>query len=303
MSGKERSAELVGRFINVLRCPFCGSPMKVVDLKSLICSENHTFDFARRGYLNMMGRLSNSHYNKKLFESRQQMISESGLYGSLHERIAKIIKEHLDGFNQPIIIFDAGCGEGSHLQMILDKCKNEAVMGVGLDISKEGIRMAAGKYRTSIWLVGDLAQSPMADQSCHVIFNMLSPANYLDFKRILVPNGLVIKVIPRSNYLKELRQALFNDSNKKIYTNAQTVSLFKKHFRLVNIINLSYTKELDHKDLIHLVQMSPLAWHSKKETMAAFINQKASEVTVDLDILVGLNKQSEGGGGYGESMD
>jgi 23S rRNA (guanine745-N1)-methyltransferase len=162
--------------------------------------------------------------------------------------------------------------------------------GVGLDISKEGIVMAAKKYKDPIWLVGDLAISPLEDQSFHVILNIFSPSNYKEFKRILVPNGLVIKVVPRSNYLKELREALFDDLKKKVYKNDATVSLFKKHFYLSDVINLCFTKKLNQAELENLVQMSPLAWTSDQAHIDAFVNRGSSEITIDLDILIGLNK-------------
>lgn len=214
MTKKIKSAELVSEFVAAFRCPLCKSSMRVVDLKSLICSKNHTFDFTKQGYVNLMTRSSTSHYKKELFEARRKIIMESDLYTFVHEAIATSIKEYMDVSFKPLMVADVGCGEGSHLQRILDECKVSAMTGVGLDISKEGIAMAAKRYENQIWMVGDLATSPLADQSFHVILNILSPANYKEFKRILVEDGLVIKVIPRPHYLKELRDELFDHNEK-----------------------------------------------------------------------------------------
>src|SRR5699024_395360 len=164
---------------------------------------------------------------KKLFEARQNMIMESDLYALLHEKISEMIEEHLGVSNYPTIILDAGCGEGSHLQMVLDECNNEAITGIGLDVSKEGIIMA-GK-------------------------------NYKEFKRVLAPDGFVIKVVPRANYLKELRDIIFTDENKKKYSNDETVSLFKEHFHQVKQSKVSYSKVLKREELMNLVQMAPLS--------------------------------------------
>lgn len=292
---KEKSAELASKYVHIFSCPLCNSPMTVAHLKSLICLNNHTFDFAKQGYVNMMTRSAHSHYDKNLFKARQKIIMESDLYALLHEEISEVINEKMHASTGEIIILDAGCGEGSHLQRILDKGKNGTITGLGVDISKEGIRMAASNYKESIWLVGDLAHSPISAQSCHIILNILSPANYKDFKRILVSDGLIVKVVPRTNYLKELRKALFDDMDMKTYKNDETVSLFNQHFQLVNMIHLSYTKKLPQSDLSKLVQMSPLAWNSKKEQIDKFTNQGFSEITVDLDILVGVNRQTKEG--------
>ncbi|WP_244943959.1 hypothetical protein [Siminovitchia fortis] len=99
-----------------------------------------------------------------------------------------------------------------------------------------------------------------------------------------------MKVVPRSNYLKELREILFTDKNKKTYDNDEIVSLFKQHFHLEENVKLSYVKELNQSELINLVQMSPLAWNSKKEQIESFMNQDSAGITVDLDILVGVTK-------------
>lgn len=296
MSNIEKSAESLSEIVDVFRCPLCHSSMKVMNLKSIICSNNHTFDIAKQGYVNMMTRPANSHYDKKLFEARQEIIAESDLYELLHEKTSEMIKEYLDVSNNPTIMLDAGCGEGSHLQMVLDECNNEAITGIGLDVSKEGIIMAAKKYKTPFWLVGDLASAPLVDQSTRIILNILSPANYKEFKRVLAPDGFVIKVVPRANYLKELRDIIFTDENKQKYSNDDKVSLFKQHFDLVKHSKLSYSKVLKQEELMNLVQMSPLTWNVEKERLGIYMNQGSPEITVDLDILVGVNGHAKRGG-------
>ncbi|HAM80489.1 putative RNA methyltransferase [Ornithinibacillus bavariensis] len=294
MTNKVKSAEMVSKFVHVLRCSICNRPMEVMDLKSLVCLNEHTFDLAKQGYINLLTRSVNSHYDKELFKARKSVIKESDLFSLLHEKILEIINEYLEDSMSEIMLFDAGCGEGSHLQKIIDNAENLAVTGIGLDISKDGIKMAASNYKESIWLVGDLANSPLADQSCHVILNILSPANYKEFQRILVSDGIVLKIVPRSHYLKELREALFDNTDKKSYKNDKTVALFNHHFHLLDVINLRYTKKLTQTELIHLVQMSPLAWNISERDMNRIINQGISAVTVDLDILIGINKKTKG---------
>jgi 23S rRNA (guanine745-N1)-methyltransferase len=94
-------------------------------------------------------------------------------------------------------------------------------------------------------------------------------------------------VVPRPNYLKELREVFFDHNEKKVYKNEETVSLFKKHLHLLDVFNLSYTKKLTKAELENLVQMTPLAWSADKARIDAYINRDSDEITVDLDILVG----------------
>lgn len=283
-----KHAELVRAFVSVFRCPVCNSAMNVVDWKSLLCANNHTFDFAKQGYLNMMTRPTNSPYKKELFAARHRTIVESSFFTPMHEWIAKAIQERMDVSSHPFLVLDAGCGEGSHLQKIMEEWKSPTVTGVGVDLSKEGILMAAKRYANSIWIVGDLARPPFQGQSFHVILNILSPSHYREFKRLLIHDGLVVKVVPRPHYLIELREALFANSRKKVYENAKTVSLFKEHVQLLEAFALRYTKKLGRSELHDLVQMTPLAWFTDNERIEKFINQESAEITVDVDILVGI---------------
>lgn len=261
--------------------------MKVVAFESLICTNNHTFNFARQGYINMLNRPSRQRYDKVLFEARRKIITESNLYSPLHEKIGEIIEEHLAKSCSPTIIFDAGSGEGSHLQRIIGKYRNRAIIGIGLDIAKEGVMMASKNYRDPVWLVGDLTNIPLKDHSCHVVLNILSPANYTEFKRVLAPWGIIVKIIPGPNYLQELRKVTLPDTNNEAYTNDETISLFKQNLQLVKYCNLTHFTELQRTEIKDLAQMSPLTWNANREQIKSFINQNHTGVTIDLGIMVG----------------
>lgn len=285
MSKRIQSAEQMSRLAFAFRCPLCASPVHVYDNKSLICAKNHTFDFAKQGFLNVLARPANSKYSKELFEARQSIIMESGLFAPLQETLAKVISEHADAAADPCLIADLGCGEGSHLQTILNSLSNRRFAGMGLDIAKEGVLLAAKRYSGPLWLVGDLAHSPLQDASWHVILNILSPANYKEFQRILAQRGLVIKVFPRRHYLKELREAVYGA--EKSYSNEETVSLFAEHFQVIEQFQLTYSKLLNKEELQRLARMTPLAWSAEQGRLTAFLAQEAAEITVDLDILAG----------------
>ncbi|AIQ14250.1 putative RNA methyltransferase [Paenibacillus durus] len=290
MTRQSISAARVKELEPVFKCPLCESPMRVAECKSLICCRNHTFDFSKYGYLNLSARPVSSKYTKELFEARRKIITESSLYPSLHEAIASAIKDHRGGSADSYTMADLGCGEGSHLHRIMEECGSPGITGIGLDLSKEGIIMAAKRYEDPIWIVGDLAKLPLADQSVNVVLNILSPSNYKEFKRISVQDGLVIKVVPRPGYLKELREALYDREENKRYRNDETAALFRQHFVLADVIHLSYIKELNQVELGNMVRMTPLAWSGNKARIEEYINRDSAEITVDLDILIGKNK-------------
>ncbi|MET3506172.1 putative RNA methyltransferase [Halalkalibacter oceani] len=286
---KQKKLESVQQHIAVICCPYCRRSLQVKN-GSLICTEGHTFDMARQGYVNMLNRPRNQQYDKRLFAARQEIITGSGLYDVLHEKIVNVINDYFPAVGSSLLILDAGCGEGSHLQRIIEQSERTAITGVGLDLSKEGIKLAAQSYKQPLWFVGDLAKSPFADGVFHAILNILSPANYKEFQRLLAPNGLVMKVVPRQHYLKELREALFRETEKKVYRNQRPACRFKEHFELVDVIDVSHVKSLNQTELHQLALMSPLSWTAERERIARFSERETAGITVDLEILVGRLK-------------
>ncbi|MGE7091423.1 putative RNA methyltransferase [Lysinibacillus sp. NPDC048646] len=271
LSKRAAGAAMMNRNITIFACPICKEPMLVHEQGRLECSMNHSFDIAKQGYVNMLTHGATSKYSKDLFESRKAII-DSGIYDLLEEKIREQIAAAK-------IVLDTGCGEGSHLARIM--AQREGI-GIGIDIAKEGILAAARHYPQQIWCVGDLAKSPFAKTSFDAILNILSPANYEEFKRLLVPGGCVIKVVPQSGYLQELRTQLYADSAKETYSNEQTVERFRDSFADVMVERVTYTVPLASELVPALLEMTPMGWHKSDEAKISL-----HEITIDVDVLVG----------------
>lgn len=283
MKKREKNAAAAGHISSKLRCPLCHGAVEVRALSSLVCINNHTFDFAKQGYVNLLPKPVYTQYDDALFDARQRIISEVELYAPIHNRISDIITKQSA---ENSLLFDAGSGEGSHLKMIQHKVNAETLTGIGLDISKAGVMMAAKNYEGPVWFVGDLANPPLADGSCKFILNFLSPANYAEFKRILTEDGMIIKVIPGSGYLKELRNELYNNTGESEYKNNDTFDLMKRNVTVVSEERITYTKTLDASALKDLISMTPLGWHADAEQIKTFVNGVNKEITVDMHIVI-----------------
>lgn len=287
MSKREQSANLVASSADLFQCPICKNNMEVVELKSLKCTKNHSFDFARQGYINLLTTPAKTKYDKQLFESRRFLMEEHGFFEPVTTKISELIKIYLK--HTKLAILDTGSGDGTHLakirKILLDGGIH--VNGVGIDIAKEGITVAAKYHSDLIWCVADLANSPFRNESFDVILNILSPSNYQEFKRILNDYGLLIKVIPRSNYLKELRTFFYKDSEKQTYTNEDIIQLFKERTEFIHQETVHYKTELNREALTALVEMTPLTWDVDKNQINKFLQKESAEITVDVDILIG----------------
>lgn len=293
LSKLTRSALRFSRFEQLLKCPICQAQMQVIAEKSLVCQRNHTFDFARQGYIHLMTRSIPSQYDKELFVSRRNVITNSELFTPLTNEIAMIIDKQLN-VNTDLTMIDMGTGEGSHLYNIsklLREKYGQKTIGFGLDISKAGIIEAAKHYDSLSWLVADIANSPFTDKSFQVILNILSPANYQEFTRLLGDDGLIIKVIPGKDYLQELRQFFYQNRKQQDYSNKGVVSGFNVNFQVIKHQTLTYQIQLNQSLLKSLLKMTPLTWHASNDKINQFLDSRVTEITVHVEILVGKKKE------------
>ncbi|WP_309252348.1 methyltransferase domain-containing protein [Paenibacillus spongiae] len=263
----------------------------MVQWKSLVCIDNnHCFDLSKRGYMNLLSGSYRTMYDKRMFESRRA-ISRSGVYRPFYEAICDRITAEREVEREPTKVMDAGCGEGSHLhniQQTIEQHTRNPLVAVGMDISKEGIHQAATEYPKAIWCVGDNANSPFADQSFDYLLNILSPANYAEFRRIMTDDGTVIKVIPGIDYLKELRGLLYDGTDKQLYAkDNKTLERFRAHFERVEAESIHYRLPLDKALIEPLIHMTPLSWGIEEERLQDIQGNNIGEITIDLTILFG----------------
>ncbi|WP_189023636.1 methyltransferase domain-containing protein [Paenibacillus albidus] len=263
--------------------------MEVAKFQSFICSRGHCYDLSKYGTLNFSRREVKTKYDKRLFAARRA-ICQSGFYDPLYEIIGQRIAASGSGRPQGVRLLDAGCGEGSHLTAILDNIAGSTQtepLGVGIDLSKEGIISAARAYRNSIWCVADLARCPFADKGFDFILNILSPSNYSEFHRMLSREGEVIKVIPGRDYLGELREQIRKPLNTQAYSNKRTLERFKDHFANMDVEHLRYSLPVSSSLLDSLLNMTPLLWGVEEEQVERIRVKGLQQITVDLTLLCG----------------
>lgn len=182
-----------GKLNNKMQCNICGAGLGISN-QCLVCENKHTFNLSRYGYADFASNAKQSGYKSGLWEARRRVFTEG-----FFDPVINVIKKMLP-VNDQTLTLDAGCGEGSFIGAL------GISNAIGVDLSRDGIRIAAGKYQDNIWCVADLARLPLKTGSVELIINCLSPANYNEFERVLSPDGMIIKVVPTKNHLYELRR-------------------------------------------------------------------------------------------------
>lgn len=283
LSKKMRNIHAMERLVEVFRCPICKSEVEMVEHSRLVCLTNHSFDISKNGYVNLAPQSHVTKYDKSLFEARTKVMN-SGYFDPVLESIIQIIDKRRQDKS---IILDAGCGEGTHLSTIVSKLAGNA-HAVGIDLAKEGIATAAKEYPGSVWSVADLANCPFQDEKFEVILNILSPANYLEFTRLLTKGGLFVKAVPEKGYLKELRSIFYEGKGQKEETDP--VERFAEHFEEVQTERITYVFPLAEELLASLIRMTPLTWGAAEEKVQEALQMGIPEITVDFTIITGVKR-------------
>ncbi|MBM7712470.1 methyltransferase domain-containing protein [Enterococcus xiangfangensis] len=269
----ERSALFLAEQHELFSCPKCRHEM-IQQEKSLICVNGHRFDLSKKGTLYFLDHQIKTDYDNQMFTPRGRMI-RSGMYQPVIEKITQLI--------QTGNLLDIGCGEGSFLQQITQLKKNPVT--IGFDIAKEGIYLASNQPIEAFWCVADLTNLPFADQSFDTILNIFSPSHYREFKRVLKPDGCVIKVVPQTGYLQELRAIYHPDG--KAYSNEAVIQRFSEEMTIDQRERVTYEFEIPAENRLDLLEMSPLEWQVPAEVKANLAQDPLRKITIDVEILKG----------------
>ena len=260
-------------------CPICQENLTVVET-SLKCSNRHSFDLAKFGYVNLAPQIKPSaNYDKENFQNRQQIL-EAGFYQAILKGISDLLATK--PFTKTVL--DIGCGEGFYSRKLQEVHPEKTFYA--FDISKDSVQIAAkSEPNWAInWFVGDLARLPIKDTSMDILLDIFSPANYGEFRRVLSKDGILIKVIPTEKHLKEIRQLAQDQLTKKDYSNQDIKEHFQEHFSIQSSQIASLTKPITAEQRQALLSMTPLLFHVDQSKIDW---SQLTEITIEAEILVG----------------
>lgn len=279
---------------NILQCPVCGKKIRF-HAGGLVCKREHRFDISTKGYVNLLQSSKPlKGYDLKFFESRRRFF-EKGYYDHIADAVIQCILgqdlaagDLADGDlaagvqRNPGVVLDAGCGEGFYAQR-LASCTGAQILA--FDIASDAIKVAARSDKPVKWMVADITNIPVKDNSIDCILDVFTPANYGEFKRVLKDGGPVVKVIPGKNHMVQLREIAAEALRHKEYSAGEDVQdYFAEHFEVVSQTQVSKTMSIGREDLADLAAMTPLLFDVDKERLDL---SSITEITVEGQILVG----------------
>ena len=237
-----------------LLCPLCGQPLAPID-RTYICPNRHSFDIARQGYVNLLPvqqkRSLQPGDTKEQVQSRRTFLD-----GGFYAPIADALCDLAQNCSGPIL--DVGCGEGYYSSRLQEKLGAELM---GLDISKEAVRCAAGRHKNALWLCASAARLPVADHSMGLVTSLFALTIPEEFRRVLRPDGAYIQVLAAEDHLMGLKSIIYPQLKHKEKDSVPELP----GFQLVESRSLRFDFTVEGEQVQNLLSMTPHVYRISKE--------------------------------------
>ncbi|MGB1868439.1 MAG: putative RNA methyltransferase [Porticoccaceae bacterium] len=250
--------------INSFKCPNCGLALiKQASSPSFRCENNHNFDRAKEGYLNLHlaqhKRSRNPGDSDEMIRSRQRFLN-TGHYQFLADTLVDLLGDMPADHR----LLDIGCGEGYYLEQI--RRSNTSVQLVGLDISKAAVRLAAKRKLDAQLAVDSAFSIPLFDQSIDSAISVFSPIAAEEASRVLKPDGRLIMVGPGEEHLTGLTTQIYEKTLAR--TGNFEVIDSTEHFSLIEEVELSEELRIEGAAIADLLHMTPYYWSANPQQQA-----------------------------------
>jgi len=290
---------------SILLCPVCKESLQANESnKSLSCENNHSFDRARQGYLNLL--LAHKKKSKNPGDSQEMVIARqaflnSDFYRPISDSLNQIVVEAAlklskETLAQPLQVLDIGCGEGYYSQRMHNSLSDHQIEHKlhGLDISKDAVIAAAKRAKAestltskpvqSEWLVASAIDIPLQAHSIDIatcLFTRLMPESY---HKVIKQDGYFICVNTGEKHLIELREKLYDKITKVEFDPIKNMG---EDFELIDQQQVSYQNTLSSQQQIQdLLLMTPHNWRTKAENKESLSSLEELTVTIDAQIHV-----------------
>lgn len=269
----------------LLDCPHCEGPL-TREGAAYRCATGHTFDVAREGYVNLLGK-GGLGDTQAMLTARRAFLAR-GYYEPLFDALASTVAAALiHAGGQAPVILDVGCGEGHALSRIAGAARDRGLTAAlaGCDVSRDAARMTAKANPGACVFTADVwRRIYMPAAAVAVLVNVFAPRNWSEFARLVAPGGTVIVVVPQADHLAEARQrlALLDIPAGKADDIAQRS---REHFELLATVPIEAPLELDARAVGDLARMTPNYWHLTPEQTAAIAAVEHLTTRAAFDVL------------------
>ncbi len=246
-----------------LLCPVCGAELNRLDNR-YVCPRGHSFDIARQGYVNLL--TVQQKHSRNPGDTREQVLSrreflEAGFYAPIVQTLIDTAKSL--GISGPVL--DVGCGEGYYSARLAQALGAPLT---GLDISKEAVRCAAGKYKGAQWLCATASHIPVADGSAALLTSLFALTAPEEFHRVLEQDGYFFQVLAAQDHLLGLKRIIYDQLTFKEKDTQPEFPGFER----VQSVPIRFSFTVEGKQVQNLLSMTPHVFRISKDGAARLTN-------------------------------
>ncbi len=259
-------------------CPVCGDGL-LAESRALRCAAGHSFDLAKRGYVNLLRSQSSSakrHGDDKRMLVARRAFLDAGYYAPLRDLLAATVAREVkaDG-----VLLDAGCGEGYYTAFLAQQFPTLQVCGI--DISKDALHMCASRFKEMELAVASAFSLPLADAAADAVVSVFAPCADEEFSRVLKPGGVLIRVIPTERHLFGLKAAIYKEPRLNKPERAEVAGFTLRHRQ-----QLEWELSLNDSDAIRrLFEMTPYFYKTGQEDQERLLSRSQLVTEVAFAIL------------------
>ena len=275
--------ETVTMHDSAFKCPSCHNRLQTATpegARSYRCSNNHNFDMAKEGYLNLLlaqhKRSRNPGDSDDMIRSRQRFLN-GGYYQTLADAIVKQVRIGAD--NQRVL--DMGCGEGYYMDQL--RQGSETLQLTGIDISKTAVRLAAKRKMNAQLAVDSAFSMPLHSDSIDCAISVFSPVSAKETARVLVPGGSLIMVGPGEEHLSGLTAHIYNN---RVPHQGNNLDDNLGNFILQETLEIKDSTTITGRDILDLLKMTPYYWHARAEQQELVANLRTLETAIHFKIKI-----------------
>lgn len=266
--------------VSALRCPHDGLPF-AAGLGRLHCPGGHSYDVAREGYVNLLlprlGRGGRPGDSLASLRARRRFLSSQAYLPVARALLATVgtAAPEASSLSGDRLVLDLGCGEGYYTKQL---AALPATRMLGLDISKEAVRLAAGADERSGYVVASSYQVPILSGRLTGATKVFAPASGDELKRLLRRNGFVVSVDPGPDHLRELKGLCYGGTvrpGRSAMAFGGLAGFTVDYSRAV-----SYLIRLTRESALDLFDMTPFA-QRRPDKRALLEENESFEVSVD----------------------
>lgn len=298
--------------LHYLICPTCRERLTRSD-KSLICSNRHTFDIAKSGYVNLLppGKGKNAHTgdDRGMVDARVDFLKQ-GYYNNISDTAANLIARYTPLTEDTVSICDMGSGEGWHTCRMAEKTgetTGKDTIALGIDASKyaaerasklsrrrnlmpkDGIGASYNGNTAAYFIPANIFRPPLAENTFSAAVSMFAPVAWEEAHRILCGDGVLLVVSSGREHLLEMRQLIYSEvhlSDEEIPA-PEIFEPIEKH-------NLRYAVTLPDKEVIaNLFMMTPFFYKTTETGKLRLLSKDTLDVTVDVNYTIYKKKRTE----------